>query len=207
MEPQLAAPRVPVLSVALMMFMSAALGAVWARSAYAFIAEREEPAVSLLRRPRSPPRPPPRLTARPLPPPPSAVQCPSNPAIRWTGTRYDVARAIFENPPSAGFGGHTPRIVPSVGNGRPRGFKVYAIRPCSLPEQLGLRNGDLVVSINGVEPLTPDSLLASFKTLRKAKDFTVRIERQGKPVTQLYHLYDAPQPRRAVGLHRGGFVL
>lgn len=185
------------------MFMSGILGAVWARSAYAFIAQREETPVTLLRHKRAPPRPP----ARPLPPPPSTVQCPTNPAIRWTGTRYEVSRAVFDSPPSAGFVGHTPRIVPSVGSGRPRGFKVYAIRPCSLPEQLGLRNGDLVVSINGVAPLTPDSLLASFKTLRKATDFTVRIERKGQIVTQLYHLYDAPQPRRAGRLQRGALPL
>lgn len=181
-----------------MMCMSGALGAVWARSAYALIAPRDEVPVSLLKRPRSPPRPP----ARPLPPP-SAVHCPSNPAVRWTGMRFEVARAVLDSPPSPRSLVHSPRIVPLVGNGQPRGFKVYAIPPCSLADQLGLRNGDLVVSINGVEPLTPDSLLASLQTLRKATDFTVLIERHGQLVTQRYHLYDAPKPRRAIGLSRG----
>lgn len=145
-----------------------------------------------------------RCRARPrarCPRPPSAVHCPSSLAIRWTGTRFEISRAVFETPPSPGFV-HTPRIVPFVGNGQPRGFKVYGILPCSLSDRLGLRNGDLVVSINGVEPLTPDSLLEAYESLRKATDFTVLIERQGQLVTQLYHLYDAPKPRRAVVSHR-----
>jgi general secretion pathway protein C len=41
------------------------------------------------------------------------------------------------------------RVVPAVKNGKPDGFKLYAIRPSSVYSKLGLTNGDTIQSING----------------------------------------------------------
>src|SRR6185295_15216111 len=43
------------------------------------------------------------------------------------------------------------RVVPAMKNGRPAGFKLYAIRPNSIYGALGINNGDTVKSINGFE--------------------------------------------------------
>lgn len=168
-----------------MMLLSAVLGAVWARSAYALIAEREEPAAVLLKRPRSPPRPP----ARPLPTPSDASECPAMPAIRWTGTQYVVSRVLLEHWLAEPYPvTHSARIFPSLRNGRHNGFRIFAIRPDSLYAWLGLQNGDTVLAVNGLDLSTPDKLLEAYTSLRKISTFAVRIERHGKLLTLRYRL-------------------
>lgn len=51
------------------------------------------------------------------------------------------------------------RIVPSVRDGKPHGFKLYAIRPGSIYVVLGLRNGDTITAVNGDDITTPDKAL------------------------------------------------
>lgn len=45
------------------------------------------------------------------------------------------------------------RVVPSVRDGTPQGFKLYGIRRGSLPKALTIRNGDMLVAVNG-KPFT-----------------------------------------------------
>src|SRR4051812_30089099 len=41
------------------------------------------------------------------------------------------------------------RIIPSMVDGHPHGFRLAAIRPNTIVQQLGLQNGDTVIGING----------------------------------------------------------
>jgi general secretion pathway protein C len=75
------------------------------------------------------------------------------------------------------------RFVPHIADGRPIGFKLYAIRPGSIFDRLGIRNGDTVVAINGLSMDTPDHALEVYASLRNATQFTVDLKRNGKPVT------------------------
>jgi general secretion pathway protein C len=78
------------------------------------------------------------------------------------------------------------RIVPAVKNGKPDGFKLYAIRPSSVYSKLGLTNGDTLQSINGFELTSADKALEVYTKLREATSLEMEVLRRGKPVTLKY---------------------
>lgn len=80
------------------------------------------------------------------------------------------------------------RFVPSVKDGRPDGFKLYAIRPNSIFGKIGLQNGDTIKAINGSEMTTPDAALALYTKLRNASHLSVQVERRGQTVTLDYSI-------------------
>lgn len=78
------------------------------------------------------------------------------------------------------------RIVPSVRNGQPNGFKLYAIRPGSLYSMLGMLNGDTINAINGHAITTPDRALEVYTKLRNASNVSISFTRRGKVTTHEY---------------------
>lgn len=80
------------------------------------------------------------------------------------------------------------RVVPAVKNGKPDGFKLYAIRPSSVYSKLGLTNGDTLQSINGFELTSADKALEVYTKLREATQLEVEITRRGKPMTFKYSI-------------------
>src|SRR5262249_59608821 len=60
------------------------------------------------------------------------------------------------------------RIVPAYGDGQPRGFKVFAIRPGSFLARIGMRDGDVVRRINGFEMNSAANALESYTRLAGA---------------------------------------
>lgn len=78
------------------------------------------------------------------------------------------------------------RIVPAIKDGKPAGFKLYAIRPSSLYAALGLHNGDTIRMINGHELSTAEKALEVYSKIRTAKQIKVDIERRGKPLTLVW---------------------
>lgn len=96
--------------------------------------------------------------------------------------RYEVPRstvdAVFANPMAIARGA---RVVPSMKQGQPNGFKIYAVRPSSFYAAIGLHNGDTIRSING-HPL--DSVSAGLDLhdkLKGADSLRIEIERRGRP--------------------------
>jgi general secretion pathway protein C len=71
------------------------------------------------------------------------------------------------------------RIVPSLHDGRPNGFKLYAIRPGSLYARFGFQNGDTLLRINGHDLDSPDRCLETYSKLRTSTRFVVEILRRG----------------------------
>jgi general secretion pathway protein C len=78
------------------------------------------------------------------------------------------------------------RIVPSVKDGQPNGFKLYAIRPGSLYSLLGMANGDTINAINGHAMTTPDAALEIYTKLRNASHVTISYTRGTKTQTNEY---------------------
>lgn len=72
------------------------------------------------------------------------------------------------------------RIVPAMQAGKPEGFKLYAIRPGSLLWRMGLRNGDVVLRVNGKHVTRPDEALRVYSMLRHARKVELTIRRRGK---------------------------
>jgi type II secretory pathway component PulC len=90
-----------------------------------------------------------------------------------------TAEYLFSNPVSVTKGA---RIVPAMQNGKPSGFKIYAIRPSSVFAKIGLQSGDTIADINGTEVTTPDKALEVYTTLQKATEVTIGITRRGNPM-------------------------
>jgi general secretion pathway protein C len=103
--------------------------------------------------------------------------------------KYEVDRSLVDkllaNPMSVAKGA---RIVPSVRNGKPNGFKLYAIRPSSVYAKLGLRNGDTIHAINGFDLTTPDKALEVYTKVKEASNLSVTATRRGKPLNIDYNI-------------------
>jgi PDZ domain len=84
------------------------------------------------------------------------------------------------------------RIVPSQLDGVVQGYKLYGIRRGSLPKALGLKNGDLVRSINGKALGSLDEVMKLLTKLRSETTFTLGIERKGTPLTLTVEVVDGP---------------
>lgn len=98
-------------------------------------------------------------------------------------THYELQRSVVDmilaNPMAAAKGA---RIVPSIKNGQPNGFKMYAIRPSSIYAKIGFANGDTVHSINGMAIDSADKALEVYTKVRSAKSIKLDITRRGKPI-------------------------
>jgi len=99
-------------------------------------------------------------------------------------THVQITRSIVDsvlaNPMAVAKGA---RVVPAIKDGKPSGFKLYAIRPRSVWARIGLANGDTLVAINGFDLTSADRALEVYTKLREAKSLAVDIERRGKPLT------------------------
>ncbi|TMQ11847.1 MAG: hypothetical protein E6J90_33200 [Deltaproteobacteria bacterium] len=102
-------------------------------------------------------------------------------------SNYEIDKSLVEkvllNPMAIAKGA---RVVPSMKNGKPDGFKLYAIRPSSAFAKLGLANGDTLQSVNGFELTSADKALEVYTKLREATSLELEVTRRGKPVTLKY---------------------
>jgi general secretion pathway protein C len=126
------------------------------------------------------------------PPPPVAVadanmgDIPDN-SVKCNGNACTVERALVEKLlANTAMLATSARFVPSIKDGKPNGFKLYAIRPQSIFGRIGLQNGDTIKAINGSDMTTPDAALALYTKLRNASHLSVQVERRGETVTLDY---------------------
>lgn len=80
------------------------------------------------------------------------------------------------------------RMEPNLVNGQTNGFVVKMIQPNTLLAQLGLRVGDVVTRVNGVELNSPEKALQIFQQLREARRLSVDLTRNGKPLSLQYEV-------------------
>lgn len=76
------------------------------------------------------------------------------------------------------------RLVPALRDGKPEGLKVYAIRPGSRFDAIGLRNGDTILRVDGVSVVTDAGAHALVdKVIAGKADATIAIRRKGAATT------------------------
>jgi general secretion pathway protein C len=80
------------------------------------------------------------------------------------------------------------RVIPHEEDGRVVGVRLYGIRRTSLLGRLGIRNGDMLRTINGFDMTSPDSALQAYTTLRSADKLTLAVKRQNKDMTIDYNI-------------------
>jgi general secretion pathway protein C len=133
---------------------------------------------------------PPTAVAQAAPPPPAPTGdgLDVNPnQIKCTGNNCTVERALVDAAlKNTAALATAARFVPSIKDGKPNGFKLYAIRPNSIFGLLGMQNGDTIKAINGMDMSSPDKALEVYTKLRNASHLSVSIERRGENQTLDY---------------------
>lgn len=74
------------------------------------------------------------------------------------------------------------RLVPRTQDGAVTGMALRGVQPGTLLDRLGLRNGDVIQSMNGFDLTNPETALQAYAKLRAADRLMLRIERNGQPV-------------------------
>ena len=104
-------------------------------------------------------------------------------------TTFEIDRSLVDkvlaNPTAVARGA---RVVPSVKNGQPNGFKLYAIRPSSVYSKIGLMNGDTIHAVNGFELTSLDKGLEVYTKVKESTSLSVSITRRGKPLNLSYSI-------------------
>ena len=138
----------------------------------------------------TPPPPPPPTVAEATPPNPEDGDLDLNGVKKIDDTTYELDKSLVEkalaNPMALSKGA---RVVPAVKNGKPDGFKLYAIRPTSVFAKMGLQNGDTLEAVNGFELTSADKALEVYTKVRDATSLEVEVTRRGKPVTLKYTIH------------------
>lgn len=78
------------------------------------------------------------------------------------------------------------RAVPVLRDGKATGYKLFNIRPGSLFERLGLRNGDVVQRVNGNELDNPGKAIGLLDEIQSMEEIRMDFLRGGKPQTFEY---------------------
>jgi len=78
------------------------------------------------------------------------------------------------------------RAVPHFEGGQSVGFRLFAIRRGSLFDRIGLKNGDIIRSINGNEMNDPSKAVSLLQELRDASNLDVDITRNQQPQKLTY---------------------
>ena len=104
-------------------------------------------------------------------------------------TKFNIQRSLVDKVlASQGSIMKTARVIPHEENGRVVGVKLYGIRRTSLLGKLGIRNGDMLRTINGFDMTSPDTALEAYSRLRTADALTLAVKRQNKEVTIEYNI-------------------
>jgi general secretion pathway protein C len=106
-------------------------------------------------------------------------------------TQYEIDRSLLEKVlGDTNAIARSARVVPSVSpkDGKPNGFKLYAIRPDSVYSTIGLQNGDTVSAINGQEINSPEKAFELYAKLRTASSLQISVVRRGNPMNIDYSI-------------------
>jgi len=78
------------------------------------------------------------------------------------------------------------RVVPNFSDGKTNGFKVFAIRRNSALRKMGLKNNDVLTSVNGYDLSNTEKALEIYGKLQSEKSFSLEVLRNGEPVSLEY---------------------
>jgi general secretion pathway protein C len=81
------------------------------------------------------------------------------------------------------------RAVPyTTAEGDTQGFRLFSIKPQSLIDRIGLKNGDIVQRVNGVEISDPSTAFSLLQDLQGHSQVRVDVLRNHQPVTLSYEI-------------------
>ncbi len=118
----------------------------------------------------------------PIPSPLSGVRQISK--NRWVLDRREIDGAV-ENLPQLLT---KARIIPNFSDGKPDGFRIFAISEDSLYSKIGLQNGDILHRVNGIEVKEPQNFIRVFEQLKNETYLIVDLVRGNQKETFNYEV-------------------
>jgi S1-C subfamily serine protease len=108
------------------------------------------------------------------------------PAVRQVGQHFfvisrDTLHGMLDA--SASLGWAQSR---SQSNGGREGWRLSAVRRNTMAEQMGLKSGDTVLAIGGVELSSMTAAMRAYREVWEAEDFCLSLLRGGKPMELCY---------------------
>lgn len=103
---------------------------------------------------------------------------------RWVLDRREIESAVDNLPQLL----TKARIIPNFSEGKPDGFRIFAITEDSLYSKIGLQNGDILHRINGIEVKDPQNFLKVFEQLKDESNITVDLVRNNQKETFGYEI-------------------
>jgi type II secretion system protein C len=100
--------------------------------------------------------------------------------IRKTGPNsYELRRAVIDRVLAGGLA-RLLRVAPQPRDGEPTGLRLLDVGRDGPFGAIGLRDGDVLLQVNGRSLATPDAALAAYSALRKEDHLWLAIERAGQ---------------------------
>lgn len=134
-----------------------------------------ELAVSQIEKPPSAPAPAPTASA--------VVPAPGSP-VRAILDRREVEQAMGDLPKLLS----QARAVPYLVNGTMNGFRLDFIAPSSFYEKIGLKYGDVLQQVNGVEIRDPGTMLTLFQQLRNERSVKLDVLRNNQRTAMTFDI-------------------
>ena len=139
-----------------------------------------------------PPAPPPQAAAAATPAPDKDDKLAVDMAkgIKKLGEHnYELQRGTLESVlGNMALLSRSARIVPEMKDGKAAGFRLFAVRPDGPFAMIGMQNGDIISSINGLEITSPEKALEVYAKLKSASHLSLGMERNSQKVTKEYNI-------------------
>jgi len=104
--------------------------------------------------------------------------------------RYELRRSTVESVlGNVSVLARSARIIPEVRGGKAHGFRMMAVKPDGPFAKIGIQNGDVLVSINGLEMSSPEKAMEVYAKLKSASHLSLGLERMGKRIEQDYSVH------------------
>lgn len=104
--------------------------------------------------------------------------------------KYAITKDVFDkylNDPE-GLAGLGRALLHRGADGEYDGYRLSAIRRNSIADQLGIKNGDIVHSVNGQSLSSVQSAMGAFNSLRTEQKFCFQVSRRGSPTELCYEV-------------------
>lgn len=136
----------------------------------------------------------------PPPPPPGAAPVPNKDTDPFAAdlakgikklseNNYELQRSTLESVlGNMSLLSRSARIVPEMKDGKAAGFRLFAVRPDGPFGVIGMQNGDIISSINGLEITSPEKALEVYAKLKSASHLSLGMERNSQKITKEYNI-------------------
>lgn len=106
-----------------------------------------------------------------------------------TENKYELQRGTLESVlGNMNLLSRSARIVPEMRDGKAAGFRLFAVKPDGPFALIGMQNGDVISSINGLDISSPEKALEVYAKLKSASHLSLGLERNGQKVTKDYSI-------------------